>query len=42
MVAELAAEKIAIRTATGSRLMPTSNGDIFLKKSLISLPRFLV
>lgn len=41
MVAELAAEEIAIRAATGSRLMLTTNGDIFLRKSLISpsLPR---
>lgn len=36
MVAELAAEKIAIQTAAGSRLMLTTNGDIFLRKSLIS------
>lgn len=35
MVAEFAAEKIAIRTA-GSRLMLTTNRDIFLRKSLIS------
>lgn len=41
MVTELVAEKIAIRAATGSRLMLTTNGDIFLRKSLISpsLPR---
>lgn len=35
MVAELVAEKIAILTAAGSRFMLTSNGDIFLRKSLI-------
>lgn len=40
MVAELA-EEIAIRAAVGSRPMLTANGDIFLRKSLISLPRFL-
>lgn len=41
MVTELAAEKITIRAATGSRFMLTTNGDIFLRKSLISplLPR---